>query len=62
MVAPARLPDGAPAVLSSVIDGPAVIGLSVESVAPTIAPAGEVPATEAVLSTWPLSTSAWVSV
>jgi hypothetical protein len=55
------LPDGVPARFSSLIEGPAGIGVSVESDALTAAPVGGVPLAVAVLATRPASTSAWLS-
>src|SRR5664280_1634116 len=62
MVAPAALPDGVPACLSSVIFGADTTGVSTESGAVTALPVGDVPDAVAVLATWPESTSTWVSV
>ncbi len=61
-VEPAVFPLGVPATLSRVSDGAEVIGVSVESVPVTGGPVGGFAPTPALLATWPLSTSACVSV
>ena len=57
------VPEGTPAVLTSVIAGPGVTVVSVLSLdVGGVSPDGGVPVAVAVLATWPASTSAWVSV
>ena len=61
-VEPTVFPVGMPACLSRLMLGLATTVVSVESIAETAAPTGGVAETVAVLTTWPESRSAWVSV
>ena len=63
MVEPAVLSEGVPGCLSTLIDGPAAIGVSVWSAAVGgVRKSGGVPVAVALFATCPASTSAWVSV